>query len=233
MAEGFVISPPARPSVRVAGSDRLFPIHRIYCVGRNYAAHAVEMGGDPQREPPFFFSKPADAATQAVQLSYPPRTHDLHHEVELVAVLGRGGRNIAPEKALEHVFGYAVGVDLTRRDLQTAAKGAGRPWDTAKGFDASAPISEIRPASEIGHPTKGAIELRLDGQLRQQGDLADMIWSVAEVIAELSTYFELWAGDMVFTGTPQGVGAIPPGGRIVASIAGIGSLEFALDRVEG
>jgi fumarylpyruvate hydrolase len=203
-------------------------VHRIYCVGRNYAEHAREMGGDPQREPPFFFAKPADAVTASATLPYPPRTSELHHEVELVVAIGRGGRDIEPAVALRHVFGYAVGVDLTRRDLQAEAKRRGRPWDTAKGFDRSAPVSDIHPAAECGHPSSGAIELRVDGELRQNGDLADMIWNVAEVLAELSTYFELQPGDLIFTGTPHGVGVLAPGAQVEATIAGVGRLAFAL-----
>lgn len=203
-------------------------MHRVYCVGRNYAAHAREMGGDPEREPPFFFCKPADAVTQAARLPYPPRTRELHHEVELVVAIGRGGRDISAAAALSHVYGYAVGVDLTRRDLQADAKRQGRPWDTAKGFDQSAPVADIRPAARGAHPAAGRIALAVDGESRQAGDLADMIWSVPEVLAELSTYFELRPGDLVFTGTPAGVGPLEPGARVHAEIEGLGALDFQL-----
>ncbi len=223
-----IIDPPARPWLPVAGSDASFPVHRIYCVGRNYAAHAREMGHDPEREPPFFFSKPPDAVTVGSGVAYPPRTADLHHEVELVVAIGLAGRDIEVTEALNHVFGYAVGVDLTRRDLQAAAKRQGRPWDTAKGFDESAPVSPIVPAWDIGHPAGGAIELSVDGELRQSGDLADMIWSVPEVIAELSSYFALRPGDLVFTGTPEGVAALRPGSRVSCRIEGVAELEFRI-----
>jgi fumarylpyruvate hydrolase len=210
----------------VHGSRLRFPVHRIYCVGQNYRAHAREMGADPDREPPCFFTKPADAAHQSGTVAYPPRTANLHHEVELVVALGSGGRNIGVSSAAASVFGYAVGVDLTRRDLQLTAKAAGWPWDTAKAFDDSAPLSLIRPVAEAGHPTAGVIELSVDGERRQCGDLADMIWSVPEVVAELSTYFALTAGDLIFTGTPEGVGPLSPGARVTAAIEGVGRLEF-------
>jgi fumarylpyruvate hydrolase len=228
MKDHFVFSPPPTPSLAVAGRSERFPVHRVYCVGRNYPAHAREMGGDPQREPPFFFTKPPDAVTTSPTLSYPPRTRNLHHEVELVAAIGRGGRNISAAAAPNHVFGYAVGVDLTRRDLQAEAKRQGRPWDTAKGFDHSAPLSAIVPVPDCGHPSAGLIELAVNGALRQRGDLADMIWPVAEVIAELSAYYCLQPGDLVFTGTPEGVGELLPGDRVQARIEGVGSLEFRM-----
>jgi fumarylpyruvate hydrolase len=221
----FVFAPHAVTTVAVNGTTQRFPVHRIYCVGRNYAAHAREMGNDPEREPPFFFSKPADAIVpNHASVAYPPRTADLHHEIELVIALGKGGRNIALAQALEHVFGYAVGNDLTRRDLQSAAKDQGRPWDTAKGFDGSAPITAITPAAVVGHPVRGRIWLNVNGQPRQQGDLADLIWSVAEIIAELSTLFELAAGDLIFSGTPAGVGPVRPGDRLQGGIDGLDTL---------
>lgn len=220
----FVFAPTALPSVPVQGSDDSFPVHRIYCVGRNYAAHARELGND-DREPPFFFSKPADAiVANHATLAFPTRTENLHYEIELVVALGTGGRNIAADDALTHVFGYAVGNDLTRRDLQFAARDKGRPWDVAKGFDRSAPITAITRASESGHLSQGKIWLKLNDELRQQGDLNEMIWSVPEIIAELSTLFELRPGDLIFTGTPAGVGAVQPGDRLEGSVDGLDTL---------
>lgn len=211
------------PSVEIAGSGERFPVRRIFCVGRNYAEHAREMGGAPDREPPFFFAKPADAVVGAgVEIAMPPRTANLHHEIELVVALGSGGRDIAQDAALEVVFGYAVGNDLTRRDLQAEAKAVGRPWDMAKGFDHSAVISPIHPAVAIGHPANARIWLSVNGELRQEGDLADMIWPVADIIAELSSYVELKAGDLIYTGTPAGVGRIVSGDLIEGGIDGIG-----------
>lgn len=212
-------------------SAQRFPVHRVYCVGRNYAAHALEMGADPEREPPFFFSKPADAVTQSDRVSWPTRTSDLHHEVELVVGLGLGGRQVAVEGALDLVAGYAVGVDLTRRDLQAQAKKLGRPWDTAKGFDESAPISDL-VTGLVTHPASGSIELHVNGQPRQRGDLSEMIWSVPEIIAELSTFYELQAGDLIFTGTPSGVAALAPGSIVEASIEGVGRLQFQMGDCE-
>ena len=218
-----------RPTVGIEGSDDRYPVHRIYCVGRNYAAHAREMGNDPDREPPFYFMKPADAVVPGGgPVAYPPRTAELHHEVELVAALGEGGSNVAPAEALELVFGYAVGIDLTRRDLQAEAKKLGRPWDTGKSFEQAAPVSAIRPAASIGHPAGGRIWLTVNDELRQQGDIADMIWSVAEAIAELSTYYVLAPGDLLYTGTPSGVGAVARGDRLRAGIDGVGELEIRL-----
>jgi fumarylpyruvate hydrolase len=217
----FAFTPSAAPSAAIAGSDRRFPVHRIYCVGRNYAEHVREMGGDTEREPPVFFCKPADAVVaNEAAIPYPPRTANLHHEIELVIAIGRGGRDIHKDRALEHVFGYAVGNDLTRRDLQAASKKKGLPWDTSKGFDCSAPLSAIRPASR-GHLSRGRIWLTVNGQPRQESDLAEMIWTVPEVLAELSTLFELQPGDLVFTGTPAGVGALQPGDRIEGGIDGL------------
>jgi fumarylpyruvate hydrolase len=223
----FAFSPPAQVAVAIVGRSERFPVHRIYCVGRNYAAHAREMGKDPEREPPFFFAKPADAVVaNGTVLSYPTRTADLHHEIELVVALGKGGANIDPARALEHVFGYAVGLDLTRRDLQAEAKHQGRPWDTAKGFDRSAPISAITPGSDLPN---GKIWLEVNDTLRQQGRLADMIWSVPEVIAELSTLFELAPGDLIFTGTPAGVAAIQPGDRLEGGVDGLETLRISIN----
>lgn len=217
------------PSVEVTGSQHRFPVHRIYCVARNYAAHAREMGSDPEREPPCFFSKPADAVVpNGAAVSYPPRTSNLHHEIELVVAIGSAGRNIELAAALDHVFGYAVGNDLTRRDLQAEAKSKGMPWDVSKGFDASAPISAIRPAADLGHPRSGRIWLEVNGQPRQDADLAEMIWNVAEVVAELSTYFELRAGDLIFTGTPAGVGPLVRGDTVVGGIDGLETLRTVI-----
>jgi len=219
----YVFVPPPIPSVEIAGSDQRFPVHRIYCVGRNYADHVREMGSDV-KEPPVFFTKPADAiVASGVAVPYPPRTENFHYEVELVIAVGGAGRNIPAAQALDHVFGYAVGNDLTRRDLQGTAKKKGLPWDTGKAFDRSAPIGAIRPAS-LGHVSQGAIWLKLNGETQQQSDIREMIWSVPEIIAELSTMFELRAGDLIYTGTPAGVGPLKPGDRIECHIDGLPSL---------
>jgi len=222
---GYAFEPEATPVVPVAGSAASFPVRRIYCVGSNYREHAVEMGTS-LREPPCFFSKPANAVFTGDAVPYPAMTQDLHHEVELVVALGSGGVSIPVEKALERVFGYAVGVDLTRRDLQLEAKKAGRPWSTAKGFDYSAPVSAIRRAAEGGHPENASIRLAVNSEIRQQASTGDMTWSVPEIIAELSRYFELKAGDLIFTGTPSGVGRLVPGDRVDCAIDSVGSLGF-------
>ncbi len=223
MKLAFPALPPAQ--VPVAGSDLSVPVHRIYCVGRNYAAHSREMGGDPDREEPFFFCKPADAVVPGGgRIPFPPATGNLHHEVELVVALAKGGADIAEDRALECVYGYAVGLDMTRRDLQDVAKKASRPWDMAKGFDNAGPISLIRPASEIGHPHTAAITLHVNGTLRQSSTLAHMIWSVPESIAYLSRLVELAPGDLIFTGTPDGVQAVKAGDRLDARIEGVGEL---------
>jgi fumarylpyruvate hydrolase len=224
----FAFPPQPVPAAEISGTAERFPVHRIYCVGRNYADHIREMGGETGREPPVFFTKPADALMpNDAAVPYPPRTSNFHHEIELVIAIGRGGRNISKEKALEHVFGYAVGNDLTRRDLQHAAKQKGLPWDTSKGFDCSAPLGAIRPAAR-GHLSKGRIWLTVNGQLRQESDIAEMIWSVPEMVAELSTLFELKPGDLVFTGTPAGVGALKPGDRVEGGIAGLDTLRHTI-----
>jgi fumarylpyruvate hydrolase len=224
----FVFPAPLQPSVGIAGGAERFPVHRIYCVGRNYAAHVREMGND-EREPPFFFSKPADAiVASGSTVPYPPRTTNLHHEIELVVAIGRTGRNVPVAHALEHVFGYAVGNDLTRRDLQSDARDHGRPWDTSKGFDRSAAIASIHPVERVGHFSRGRIWLEVNGALRQQGDLGDMIWSVPEIVAELSTFFELAAGDLIYTGTPSGVGALRPGDRLTGGIEGLDPLVITI-----
>lgn len=214
------------PRLQIDESDETFPIRRIYCVGRNYAAHVREMGGDPGREPPFFFMKPADAyVPSGSSLSYPPVTKDLHHEIELVVAIGRNGSNIAEKDALDHVFGYGVGLDMTRRDLQAEAKKLGRPWAMAKGFDESAPMSHLRTAARIGHPDKGEIRLEVNGAVRQQSDLSLQIWNVPETIAYLSRLVTLKAGDLIMTGTPEGVASVAPGDALAGVIEGIGQLQ--------
>jgi fumarylpyruvate hydrolase len=228
-----VIQNPQRIALPIVGSSDLFPVRRVYCVGRNYAAHAREMGADPDREPPFFFMKPADAlqvvGAEPAPHVYPPKTANYHFEVEMVAALSGGGSEIPVESALEHVYGYAVGLDMTRRDLQDEAKKMARPWDTGKAADGSGPVGPLHPVSLVGHPNRGAITLSVGGAVRQSGDLADMIWSVAEQIAYLSGYFALHPGDLIFTGTPSGVGPVERGQRMVAAVAGLG--EIALDVV--
>ena len=225
---GFVFSPPAQSSLAIAGSDQRFPVRRIFCVGRNYAAHARELGND-ERDPPFFFTKPADAAVDSgATLPYPALTNNLHHEVELVAAIGVGGVNIARDAALGHVWGYGVGVDLTRRDLQDTAKAAGRPWDWSKAFDRSAPCGPLTPAARTGHPTQGRIWLRVNGTTRQEGDLAEMIWPVADIVATCSESVELRPGDLIFTGTPAGVGPLVAGDFVQGGVDGVGTVEFAI-----
>lgn len=220
-----------RPSVAIAGSDKQYPVRRVYCVGRNYGAHAREMGHDPDREPPFFFMKPADAVVcETGRVRYPPRTNDLHHEIELVVAIGKSGSDIPINQSLEHVFGYAVGIDFTRRDLQKEAKKLGRPWDTAKGFDESAPVSPIHAAADIGHPSAGRIWLAVNDEVRQQGDLNELIWDVAESVAELSTLFRLEPGDILFTGTPAGVGPVAVGDRVTGAIEGIDEIAITIDQ---
>ncbi len=224
-----IIPLPAMPAVPVHGSLALFPVRRIYCVGRNYADHAREMGGDPNREPPFFFGKPNDAVVPGGgAIPYPTLTSNLHYEVELVVALSKGGRDISSSEAKDCIFGYAVGIDLTRRDLQATAKEKGQPWDTAKGFDQSAPISPITPVSPGGHPAAGAIWLSVNGVEKQRGDLAQMTWQVPEVIAHISSFVALAPGDLIFTGTPSGVGPIVRGDRIRCGIDGLGELEIVV-----
>jgi fumarylpyruvate hydrolase len=222
----YAFEPPALPAVPIAGEDALFPIRRILCLGRNYAAHRREMGGD-DRDPPFFFAKPADAyAPSGGAVPYPSATTDLHHEIELVIALGKGGADVSPDQALDLVLGYAVGVDLTRRDLQNAAKAKGQPWEAAKGFDASAPMSPIRRWT--GAAPQGRIQLSVNGQVRQDALVADMIWNVAEVVSEASKLWRLAPGDLIFSGTPEGVGAIQRGDRIEGGIDGVGEISFSL-----
>jgi fumarylpyruvate hydrolase len=221
----YAIPAPAVTTLPVDGSTSVFPVQRVFCVGRNYAEHAVEMGHDPDREPPFFFMKPAVAVVlSGCTLPFPSVTHDLHHEIELVVAMRSGGERIATSDALDHVFGYAIGLDMTRRDLQAEAKQARRPWDMAKGFDRSAPMGAIRPAASIGHPSEGAIWLRVNGDLRQEGDLAQQIWKVPETISYLSTLVELLPGDLIMTGTPSGVGRVEPGDRLEGHIDDVGDL---------
>ncbi|WP_118132917.1 fumarylacetoacetate hydrolase family protein [Oceanicella sp. SM1341] len=221
----YVFPPAATPALPVAHSDALFPVRRIYCVGRNYAAHAREMGKDPDREPPFFFSKPGDALAQdGATLPYPPQTEKLHFEAELVVAIGTGGADIPEAQALEHVFGYAIGNDLTRRDMQAVAKDMGRPWDLAKGFDRSAVCGTVHPVSAVGHPEQGPIRLMVNGETKQEGDLSEMIWSIPEVISILSQSVALAPGDLIYTGTPAGVGSLVPGDTCVVEIPALGEL---------
>ena len=226
MTQAFVIAAAPRPALPVVGDDRRFPVRRIWCVAKNYADHAREMGGDPARQPPRFFAKPADAVVPPGEpVPYPPATAELHHEVELVLALGRGGASVAEEDALDLVFGCAVGLDLTRRDLQQQAKAAGAPWDLSKGFDRSAPCSAVRPGPP---PPSGWLSLAVNGEVRQRGEISEMIWSPAEIIGRLSRYVALAAGDLIFTGTPAGVGPLAVGDRVEAELAGIGRLELTI-----
>lgn len=223
----YAVTPSPITSVAISGSTSRFPVRRVFCVGRNYAEHAREMGANPDRDPPFFFSKPADAVVPAAgMLPYPPLTSDLHHEIELVIAIGKEGRDISADDALGFVWGYGVGVDLTRRDLQATAKKLSRPWDWAKGFDASAPVSELKPASDIGHPADGRIWLAVNGEDRQQGDLADMIWPVADIISYVSQAVTIKPGDLIFSGTPAGVGALQPGDKVTGGVDGVAQFSF-------
>ncbi|MCV2868924.1 fumarylacetoacetate hydrolase family protein [Defluviimonas sp. WL0002] len=220
----FVFPVPPVAQIPVVDSGA-FPVRRIYCIGRNYAAHAIEMGHDPDREPPFFFQKNPDSLDASGTFPYPRMTDDVHHEVELVVALKSGGTDIQLDTALDHVWGYAVGLDMTRRDLQGEAKKLGRPWEIGKSFEHAAPVGPLHPVSEIGHPDRGRIALTVNGELRQQGDLDQMIWKVPEIIGYLSRYFELAAGDVIMTGTPSGVGPVKRGDRIEAEIDGLGTLS--------
>lgn len=225
----YVINPPAIASVAVAGSEARFPVRRIFCVGRNYAAHAREMGRDPDREPPFFFTKPADAVVDDQQIvAYPPETNNFHYEAELVLAIGKGGVNIPEDQALDYIWGYAVGNDLTRRDLQLAAREQGRPWDWGKAFDRSAVCGPIHPVSEVGHLDQGVIRLTVNGVVKQDADLKELIWSVPEIVSILSRTMEIKAGDLVYTGTPAGVGPLVPGDVCVVEIAGLGSVTTTI-----
>ncbi len=224
----YVVTPAKRVTVPVAGTDAAFPVRRIYCVGRNYAAHVREMGGD-ERDPPFFFQKPADAIVASGSVvPYPSLTQDLQFEIELVLAIGKGGRDIALERAAEHVFGLATGIDLTRRDVQVNARKTGRPWGIGKAFDHSAPITAITPLAGGSLPESGSICLDVNGETKQQGDLAELIWNCAEVVAVLSTHYELVAGDLIYTGTPSGVGPVTPGDRIVGRVQDLPELEITI-----
>lgn len=225
----YVVPHWTQAAIPVTNTEAVFPVRRIYCVGRNYAEHAREMGGDPNREPPFFFMKPSDAIAQnGSTIPYPMGTSNLHHEIELVVAIGKKGANIDRDTALQHVFGYAVGLDMTRRDLQQAAKDKGRPWDVGKAFDDSAPITPVHPVSEVGHLDRGGIWLRVNGDQRQKGDLADMIWPVPDVIAFLSRLYTLRPGDLIFTGTPAGVGPVSPGDHLVGGIDRLAELSIRI-----
>jgi fumarylpyruvate hydrolase len=225
----YVVPPPPVSSVAITGTEARFPIRRIICVGRNYAAHAREMGRDPDREPPFFFLKPADTVVDdGAAVPYPPETRNFHYEIELVVAIGKGGRDIPVERALEHVFGYAVGIDLTRRDLQLAAREQGRPWDWGKGFDLSAPVAPLRRVAEVGHPAKGRIWLAVNGEVKQDSDIAKLIWSVPEIIAIASRSMELKPGDLVMTGTPEGVGPVVRGDVMTGGIDGLGEITISV-----
>jgi fumarylpyruvate hydrolase len=226
----FVFAPPAPPSVAILDSDKRFPVRRIFCVGRNYAAHARELGND-ERDPPFFFTKPADAVIDSgTTMPYPSATKDLHHEIELVVAIGKGGFRISPKAALDHVWGYGVGIDFTRRDLQDIAKKAARPWDWSKAFDRSAPCGPLVPAEKSGHPSKGRIWLSVNGTVKQDGDLDELIWPVPDIIAICSEAMELAPGDLIYTGTPAGVGAVQSGDTVKGGVDGIGEIKIALGK---
>ncbi|MDH0094263.1 fumarylacetoacetate hydrolase family protein [Achromobacter mucicolens] len=229
----FVFAPAAPVAVPIAGSQDSFPVRRVYCVGRNYAAHAREMGFDPDREPPFFFCKPADAVVpvsegSTLSLPYPPETSNLHYEIELVAAIGKGGANISVDEALQHVWGYAVGLDMTRRDLQMKMREAGRPWELGKAFDQSAPIGPLHPAQSVTGIEQAGIWLQVNGADRQRSDIGKLIWSIAETIAYLSKYFRLEAGDLIYTGTPEGVGPVVRGDKMVGGVDGLGTLSVQM-----
>jgi fumarylpyruvate hydrolase len=227
----YVIEFPGTPTLPVAESNKAFPVGRIYCVGRNYAEHAREMGHDPDREPPFFFMKPADAIVQnGATIPYPQMTKDLHHEIEMIVAIGKGGSDIPEDKALEHVFGYGVGLDMTRRDLQWEAKKMGRPWEMGKAFDNSAPCTALKTVAMVGHPAKGAIWLKVNGELKQKGDLAEMIWNVPETISYLSRLITLRPGDIIMSGTPAGVGPVKAGDKLEGHVDGVGDLTLTYAR---
>jgi fumarylpyruvate hydrolase len=235
MTSNFAFAPHSVVGLPITGSDTEFPVRRIYCVGRNYAAHAREMGFDPDREPPFFFCKPNDdasvvsvAAGSCAEIPYPPLTDNYHYEIELVVAIGKAGRNIPADEANAHIFGYGVGLDMTRRDLQMRMREQGRPWEIGKAFDYSAPVGPIHPVSVAGHLAGGAISLEVDGVVKQKSDLSHLIWSVSETIANLSTLFELRPGDLIFTGTPEGVGAVKPGQTLVGRIDGLEALQVKI-----
>ncbi len=221
----YAIEVPKVPALPVAGSDALFPVRRVYCIGRNYAAHAIEMGHDPDREPPFFFQKNPDNLDTSGEFPYPPKSSDVHFEIEMAVMLKSGGTNIAIEDAEAHIFGYALALDMTRRDLQGEQKKMGRPWEIGKAFERSAPVGPVHPVSDTGLLNEGAINLKLNGELRQEGDLNQMIWKVPEMISYLSEYFELAAGDVILSGTPSGVGPVARGDVMELSADKLGTLE--------
>ena len=221
----YVIDEPLLNTLPVEGESKSFPVRRIYCIGRNYAAHTIEMGGDPNREEPFFFQKNAQNADTSGEFPYPPESSDVHHEIEMVVALKSGGPNISTEDALNHVYGYGVGVDMTRRDLQGIAKEQRRPWEPGKSFERSAPMTHLIPVISIGHPTKGRVELSVNGKIKQKGDLDQMIWKVPEMIAYLSRFYDIGAGDLIMSGTPAGVGPVVRGDVVDAKIEGVGSLK--------
>ncbi|HCQ64230.1 MAG TPA: 5-carboxymethyl-2-hydroxymuconate isomerase [Rhodobacteraceae bacterium] len=222
----YVVEPPKPIGLPIAGSDALFPVRRVYCIGRNYAAHAIEMGDDPDRDPPFFFQKNPDNLDPSGDFPYPTQSRDVHYEAEMAVALKEGGTNIPVNQALDHVFGYAIALDMTRRDLQSAAKKKGRPWEVGKAFERSAPIGPLHPVAEVGHPSAGRLELTVNGEIRQAGDLNQMIWKVPEMISYLSDYFELAPGDVILSGTPAGVGPVVRGDVMVASVEGLGTLRI-------
>ncbi|MDQ2065882.1 fumarylacetoacetate hydrolase family protein [Xinfangfangia sp. CPCC 101601] len=224
----YAITPPPVVTLPISGSETLFPVRRVYCIGRNYAAHAIEMGHDPNREPPFFFQKNANNLITDGTFPYPPKTSDVHHEIEMVVALKSGGVNIPVDQALDHVWGYAVGLDMTRRDLQSQAKDMGRPWETGKSFEFSAPCSALRPVSDVGHPDAGLVQLKVNGVAKQTGDLNQLIWKVPEMISYLSEYFELAPGDIIMTGTPAGVASVVKGDVMECHVAGVGDLTVTV-----
>lgn len=225
----FVFSPSPTASVAIAGESGRFPVRRIFCVGRNYEAHAREMGKDPTRELPFFFLKPSDTVVDSgARIAYPPETKNFHHEIELVVAIGKDGVDVPPEKALDLVYGYGVGIDLTRRDLQIAAREAGRPWDWSKGFDRSAPCAPLHQAQSVGHPKTARIWLAVNGAIKQDADIADLIWPVPDVISFVSRSMELKAGDLIYTGTPAGVGPLQPGDKVTGGIDGLGEIAVTI-----
>ena len=220
----FAIEPPPVVTLPIAGSDAVFPVRRVYCIGRNYAAHTIEMGGDPDREAPFFFQKNPDNLDPSGEFPYPPNSSDVHHEAELAVMLKSGGMNIPVDRALDHVYGYALALDMTGRDLQAAQKQLRRPWEIGKAFERSAPVGPVHPVSVVGHPSDGRIALKVNGELRQEGDLNHMIWKVPEMISYLSDYFELAAGDVILSGTPSGVAAVERGDVMELRVEGLGTM---------
>lgn len=229
MSTAYVIDPPKVPSLPVVGDIRRFAVNRIYCVGRNYADHAREMGHDPDREPPFFFMKPANSiVADGNDMQYPKLSNDVHHEIEMVVAIGKGGANIQADKALDHVYGYGVGLDMTRRDLQGEAKKMGRPWDTGKAFDQSAPCAAITPVAQCGHLNQGTVKLLVNGEVRQEGDLNQLIWNIPDTIAYLSTLFTLEPGDLIMSGTPAGVGPVKKGDVLEGTVEGLTRLKIKI-----